>query len=45
MTVTGETESTKDVKKLIGAVGGVNESASAEYVSNVKGGIMTHCCV
>ena len=36
MTATGETESIKDVEELTGAVGGVNESASAEYLSDVK---------
>ena len=36
MTVTEETESTEDVEKLTGAVGEVNESASAEYLSDVK---------
>ena len=36
MTATRETESIKDVEELTGAVGGVNESASAEYLSDVK---------
>ena len=36
MTATGETESIKDVKELTGAVGGVDESASVEYLSDVK---------
>ena len=36
MTVTGETESTKDVKKLTGAVGGVDRSASVDYLLDVK---------
>ena len=36
MTATGETESTNDVEELTGAVGGINESASAEYLSDVK---------
>ena len=36
MTATRETESIKDVKELTGAVGGVDESASAEYLSDVK---------
>ena len=36
MTGTGETESIKDGEELTGAVGGVNESASAEYLSDVK---------
>ena len=36
MTVTRETESIEVVKELTGAVGGVNESASAEFLSDVK---------
>ena len=36
MTATEETESIEDVEELTGAVGGVNESASAEYLSDVK---------
>ena len=36
MTATGETESMKDVKELTGVVGGVNKSASAEYLSDVE---------
>ena len=36
MAATGETESIKDVKELNGAVGGVNESASVEYLSDVE---------
>ena len=36
MTATGETESIEDVEELTGAVGGVNESASVEYLSNVN---------
>ena len=36
MTATGETESIKDGEELTGAVGGVNASASAEYLSDVK---------
>ena len=33
MTATRETESIKDVEELTGAIGGVDESASAEYLS------------
>ena len=36
MAATGETESTEDVEELTGAVGGVNKSASAEYLSDVE---------
>ena len=36
MTETGETESIEDVEELTGAVGGVNESASVEYLSGVE---------
>ena len=36
MTATRETESIKNVEELTGAVGGVNESASGEYLSDVK---------
>ena len=36
MTATRETESMEDVKELTGAVGRVNESASVEYLSDVK---------
>ena len=36
MTATMETESIEDVKELTGTVGGVNESASAEYLSDVE---------
>ena len=36
MTATGETESIEDVEELTGAVGGVNESAFVEYLSNVN---------
>ena len=36
MTATGETESIEDGEELTGAVGGVNESASVEYLSDVK---------
>ena len=36
MTATEETKSIKDVEELTGAVRGVNESASAEYLSDVK---------
>ena len=36
MTATGETESIEDVEELTEAVGGVNKSASAEYLSDVK---------
>ena len=36
MTATMETESIEDVKELTGAVGGVDESASAEYLSDVE---------
>ena len=36
MTATGETESIEDVEELSGAVGGVNESASVEYLSDVE---------
>ena len=36
MTATGGTESIKDVKELTGAIGGVNGSASVEYLSDVE---------
>ena len=36
ITATGETESIEDVEELTEAVGGVNKSASAEYLSDVK---------
>ena len=36
MTATGETKSIEDVEECTGAVGGVNESASGEYLSDVK---------
>ena len=36
LTATRETESIKDAKELTRALGGVNESASAEYLSGVK---------
>ena len=36
MTVMKETESMEETEELIGAVGGVNESTSAEYLSDVK---------
>ena len=36
MTTTEETESIEDVEELTGAVGGVNESASVEYLSDVE---------
>ena len=36
MTATRETESIEDVKELTGAVGGVNKSVSAEYLSDVE---------
>ena len=36
MTATGETESIEDVEELTGAVGVVNESASAEYLLDVE---------
>ena len=36
MTATRETESIKDVKELTGVVGGVNQNASVEYLSDVK---------
>ena len=36
MTATGQTESMEDVKELTGAVGGVNKSASVEYLSDVE---------
>ena len=36
MTATGETESIENVKELTGAVGGVDKSASVEYLSDVK---------
>ena len=36
MTATRETESMEDVKELTGVDGGVNESASAEYLADVK---------
>ena len=36
MTATGETESIKNVEELTGAVGGVNGSASGEYLSDVE---------
>ena len=36
MTAIGETESMEDVEELTGAVGGVDESASVEYLSDVK---------
>ena len=35
-TATRETESIKDVEELTGSVGGVNESASGEYLSDVE---------
>ena len=36
MTATGKTESIEDVEELTGAVGGVNKSASVEYLSDVE---------
>ena len=36
ITATGETESMEDVEELTGVVGGVDESASVEYPSDVK---------
>ena len=36
MTATGETESIEDDEELTRAVGGVNESASGEYMSDVE---------
>ena len=36
MTAIGGTESIEDVEVLTGAVGGVNESASVEYLSDVE---------
>ena len=36
MTATGETESIEDVEELTGAVAGVNENASVEYLSVVE---------
>ena len=36
MTATRETKSIKDIEELTGVVGGVNESASVEYLSDFK---------
>ena len=36
MTAAGETESIEDVKELTGVVGGVDKSASVEYLSDVE---------
>ena len=43
MTATGETESTKELKQLIGAVGGLSQVLQGKALQMLNGGKVTHC--